>query len=91
MISYAARCQEENNIVTLDVEIVEPEVSKLLRPHQRDSTSMYVKLDELTEAVGETVEGDILIVEHDGVEVLHVFGKDDDEKQRRIEILRQMM
>lgn len=91
MISYAARCQEENNIVTLDVEILETEVSKFLLPRQKDSTAMYMKLDELTKAVGETVEGDILIVEHDGVEVLHVYCKDDDEKKRRIETLQKMM
>lgn len=91
MISYASRCQEEENIVTLDVEIVETEVRKLLEPRHVQSETMYVKLDEITAAVGETVEGDILVVEHDGVEVLKVLGKDDEEKQRRIEILNQLM
>ncbi len=91
MISYASRCQEENNIVTLDVEIVEKEVRVFLKPHQVESEKMYFDLDKLNAIVGETVEGDILIVEHDGVEILQVFGKDDEEKQRRIEYLSQMM
>ncbi len=91
MISFASRCQVENNIVTLDVEIIEKEVRVFLRPYQVQSENMYMDLDKLTAMVGETVEGDILVVEHDGVEILNVLGKDEQEKQRRIECLSQMM
>lgn len=91
MISFASRCQVENNIVTLDVEIVEKEVRVFLRPYQIQSENMYMDLDKLTAVVGATVEGDILVVEHDGVEILNVLGKDELEKQRRIESLSQMM
>lgn len=91
MISFASRCQEEKGVVTLDVEIVEKEVRVFLMPRQVQSEKMYMSLDELTAVVGETVEGDILVVEHDGVEVLKVLGKDELEKQRRIECLNSMM
>lgn len=91
MISYASRCQEERGVVTFDVEIVEPEVSKLLKAKQIQSETMYANLDDVTAAVGETAEGDILVVEHDGINIIKFLSKDDEEKQRRIEILSQMM
>lgn len=91
MISFASRCQEEKGIVTLDVEIVEKEVRIFLMPRYVQSEKMYMSLDKLTSVVGKTVEGDILVVEHDGVEILKVLGKDELEKQRRIECLSSMM
>lgn len=85
MISYASIGKVEEKNVTLNVEIVESETSKFLQPYHRPSEEMSMNLDELTSAIGETVEGDFIIVEHDGVEILRVCGKDDKEKRRRLE------
>ncbi len=91
MVSYAARCQEENGIVTLDVETTDINTSNKTPLFDRDSVSLYIELDRLAEYVGETAEGDIIVVEHDGKDVIFVYRKDDDEKQKRIEFLKSIM
>lgn len=90
MTSFASRCQEENGIVTLDVEVVDTCMSACLDFFDRESTTMYISLEELTKAVGETVEGDVLIVEHNDTSILSICGKDESEKQRRVKFLQSL-
>ena len=50
-----------------------------------------IPLEQIPEEIGEVQEGDILLINHVGGIVLNVCGKDDAEKNRRIEQLKAMM
>lgn len=52
---------------------------------------MDVLFEKIHEAIENVEEGDILVVEHDGENVIYTYYKDDSEKQRRIEILQAIM
>lgn len=57
----------------------------------KETKMMDVLFEKIHEAIENVEEGDILVVEHDGENVIYTYYKDDSEKQRRIEILQAIM
>lgn len=82
MISYAVVDRiEEDTYVVCEVELIELEKS-----HSIDDLEKEIKImDVLKAQVFKCVEeNDVLVVEHDGENIIHVFYKDEEEKQRRL-------
>lgn len=91
MKSYAAIDRIEANIAVCEVELLETEQSKTTDFFDKKTKMMDVLLEKIHEATESVEEGDILVVEHDGENVIYIYYKDDSEKQRRIEILQAIM
>lgn len=91
MKSYAAIDRIEENIAVCEVELLETEQSKTTDFFDKETKMMDVLLEKIHEVTENVEEGDILVVEHDGENVIYIYYKDDSEKQRRIEILQAIM
>ena len=91
MKSYAAIDRMEENIAVCEVELLETEQSKTTDFFDKETKMMDVLLEKIHEVTENVEEGDILVVEHDGENVIYIYYKDDSEKQRRIEILQAIM
>lgn len=91
MKSYAAIDRIEENIAVCEVELLETEQSKTTDFFDKETKMMDVLLEKIHEVTENVEEGDILVVEHDGENVIYIYYKDYSEKQRRIEILQAIM
>lgn len=90
MKSYASVDRIEGNYCVCEVELIDVENSSSTDFFEKETEMMDVLLEYVLENVKEVKEGDILIVEHINDNVIYVFGKDEQEKNRRIEILKQL-
>ena len=88
MKSYASICSFEGNYARLEVEMHDVEESKTLTSREKEIRMIDVKLDAFPETLEEFYEGDIVIVEHDMEFVTKILSKDNEEKQRRVEMLK---
>ena len=90
MRSYVSIDRIEGKFAVCEVELCSIEES---RPddYSKDTIMIDVCLQDINYQVKEVNEGDILIVEHDDENITFIYGKDDDEKNRRIEILKRIM
>lgn len=91
MKSYATIDRIEENIAVCEVELLETEQSKTTDFFDKETKMMDVLLEKIHEVTENVEEGDILVVEHDGENVIYIYYKDYSEKQRRIEILQAIM
>lgn len=88
MTSYASIDRIEGQWVICEVELLPFEESKSEDFASKDTEIMDVLLNKFPE---EVEEGDIFVVKHDGKNVKIVDYKDDDEKIRRQEILKNII
>ena len=52
---------------------------------------MDIPLQEIPTSMGNVKDGDILIIEHDGENTISICCKDENEKARRLELLRKSL
>lgn len=55
------------------------------------TTDVCLQLDMINDSIDKIEEGDIIVVEHNTEDVLSIYGKDDDEKSKRIGMLKSIM
>ena len=91
MRSYASIDRIEGEFAVCEVEMIEVDSSKAEDYSEKETQMIDVSLEKIHSSVGDANEGDILIVEHNGEEVTEVYCKDEEEKQRRIAILRELL
>lgn len=92
MKSYASVDRIEGAFAVCEVEQVDTEDSKMLDVLQKATIMADIPMLKIRVCLGNDVEeGDIIIVEHEDGYVINVYDKDDEEKQRRIEIIKEMM
>lgn len=58
---------------------------------ERETTMVDIPIDMICQQESDVCEGDVLVVEHSSGVIETVYGKDEEEKSRRIEAYRQIM
>ena len=91
MKSYASIDRIEGKWAVCEVELHSVEESLNLDVFEKLTEMIDVEVDIITQSCGDVIEGDILIVEHDCTNIKFVYEKDDTEKERRIELLKEIM
>lgn len=86
MTSYASIDRIEGKRVICEVELVPFEESKPEDFITKACEMLDVPLQEIPEDIGEVKEGDILLVKHDGKKIITIYYKDEEEKERRFKI-----
>ena len=85
MISYAAVDRiEEDTYVVCEVELIELEKSHLINNIDKKIKMMDVLMVDILDNIESVKENDVLVVEHNGENIIQVLYKDDEEKQRRL-------
>lgn len=91
MKSYASIDRIEEKLAICEVEIISIYDSKTADYSEKETKMIDISLEKIQASVGSVKEGDILIVEYNGKEVIEVYYKDDEEKQRRIAIIKELL
>ena len=91
MRSYASIDRIEGKYAVCEVELLPVEESRPEDFAIKDCEMMDVSLRKIPFFIRKVKEGDILVVEHNGENVTRVYRKDEEEKARRLEILRGIM
>ena len=89
MISYAYIDRIEGEFAVCEVENLPFEESKPEDFKSKDTVMMDIPLDQFPQFMGSVNEGDIWVVNHNSEDVIWVYYKDEEEKARRLEILKQ--
>lgn len=85
MISYAAVDRiEEDTYVVCEVELNELQKSHLINNIDKKIKMMDVLMVDILDNIESVKENDVLVVEHNGENIIQVLYKDDEEKQRRL-------
>ena len=90
MTSFASIDRIEGEILVLEVEMLPFEESKPEDFASKDTVMLDITRQQIPTDVGEVNEGDILVIEHNGETVSFIYYKDEEERARRIELLREM-
>ena len=89
MRSYASVDRIEGKIAVLEVEMITVLESEVTPIGEAETTMIDVEIDKLIEDLEEEVhEGDIIVVEHNGVRVSFTCYLDREEKEARAEYLK---
>lgn len=91
MKSYASVDRIEGKLVICEVELMDQEESKTIPFGKRKTEMVDIPLENFSNNVKDLQEGEIIILEHEDGRVLQICGKDDEERQRRIEELDSIM
>lgn len=91
MKSYASIDRIEEKFAVCEVEMIEIENSKAEDYCEKETKMMNILLEKITARVGNIKEGDILVVEHNGEEIKEIYYKDEEEKQRRVAIITELL
>lgn len=91
MRSYASIDRIEGEYAVCELELTETTISRDLPAKDKDTIMVDFYMQEITDYLGDIKEGDILVVEQEDGTILFVYGKDEREKQRRIELLKSIM
>lgn len=90
MISYASIDRIENDIAICEIELI-PFYDSYAEDYAiKETVINEVSLRMIEESIDEVEEGDIIVVQQEDGKVVYVFYKDEDEKERRIEVLNEM-
>lgn len=87
MKSYASIDEIEGKYTVLELELIDTQTSEMISFKDKETVMLDVLTDEIITSVGEISEGDILVIEHENGNLISIYNKDDEEKQRRIELL----
>ena len=90
MISYASVDRIEEEFVACEVELIKIEESKPENFATKPTEMMDFPLEKIPYSIGTVIEGDIFVVEHNEENIVKIFYKEFQEKERRLEILRKM-
>lgn len=91
MRSYAAIDRIEGKFAVCEVELIPIEESYSLSVSEKETEMIDVQLDMITQKCEDVKEGDIIIVEHDNTSITAVYERDDNEKERRIKLLEEIL
>lgn len=91
MKSYASVDRVEGEFAVCEVELLEVENSRAEDYFAKETTTINIPLGNFSERIGVVEEGDIIVIEHDGENLICFYHKDNAEKQRRIEVLKKIM
>ena len=91
MKSYASIDRIEGKFAVCEVELISVEERNGEEFVYYNTEFMDILLKEIPAYVGNVKDGDILVVEHDGKNITSICYKDEREKERRIELLRESM
>lgn len=90
MKSYASVDRIEGNFAVCEVELIGIEESKP-NDFEKSTQMIEIPIEQVDDKIGTVQEGDIIVVEHEESNVTEICYRDDDEKQRRIEVLKAIM
>ena len=85
MKSYASIEEFDRNYVKLEVEMMDVEDSNTSEFGERETRMLDVDYEKFPWDEDDFGEGDIVVVEHDGEIISKIYGKDEEERQRRID------
>lgn len=85
MKSYASIEEFDRNYVRLEVEMMDVEDSNTNEFGEREIRMLDVDYEKFPWDEDDFGEGDIVVVEHDGEIISKIYGKDEEERQRRID------
>lgn len=91
MRSYASVDRIEGKFAVCEVELISLKARNAEEYVPYDTEFMDLSLETIPVSLGEVKDGDILVVEHDGQNIISFCYKDEMEKARRLELLREMM
>ena len=91
MKSFASIDRIEGKYAVCEVELLSVEESRPEDFATKECVMMDIPLEKIPFYIGNVKEGDVLVVKHDGKNVTWVYKKDEQEKARRLEILKQIM
>lgn len=91
MKSYACIDRIERKFAVCEVEMVSVEDSALMDVSEKETMMIDVLVTEIVGVVENIHESDILVVEHDGCNVTAIYGKDENERQRREDTIAALM
>ena len=77
----------EGKFAVCELEFISVEQSREVDYWERDTEMIYVP----TSMLEDPNEGDVFVVEHERETLYRIYGKDNEEKQRRIEALKAIM
>ena len=84
MKSFAAVDRIEGPYTICELEMCPAEISNVADFFTKETIMIGIPIADIYNAIGNFREGDILVVEHDG-------NKDEEEKQRRIELIKKII
>ena len=90
MRSYASIDRIEEKFAVCEVEMIEIENSKPEDYCEKETKMINMQLEKITASIGNVQEGDILVIEHNREEITEVYCKDEEEKQRRMAVLKEL-
>jgi len=90
MKSYATIDSIEGKYAVCELELVDTENSLQLSFIDKDTVMLDITLETITSIIGDVIEGDVLVLEHEDGKLQNVCYKDDAEKFRRVELLKAM-
>lgn len=91
MKSYASVDEKDIKCTSLEVELVDLETSKKMNFADKETVMVDFPTELIEICVGKIKDGDIIVVEHNEDDIIGFYGKDEEEKQRRIEVLNSIM
>lgn len=91
MKSYASVDRIEGEYTVLEVELLDTETSKITSFRDKETIIVDVLTETIKSVIEEFEEGDIIVLEHEDEIINTFYGKDENEKQRRIDILKAIM
>lgn len=90
MNSYAVIDRFENNFAVCEVEMVSIAKSWDIDIREKETKMMDVELGILRLICGDVQEGDVIVVKHDNTNIITIYGKDENEKKRRIQLIQKI-
>lgn len=91
MISYASIDRIENGQAVCELELIQTDESNSIDYFDKDTVMVDIPLTQIQSIATDVKEGDVIVVEHEDATVTKVCYKDDEEKKRRIELLKEIM
>lgn len=91
MKSYASIDRIEGKFAVCEVELISAKKRSSEEYVPYDTEFMDVSLESIPISLGKVKDGDILVVEHDGKNIISIYYKDEIEKARRLELLRESL
>jgi len=91
MKSYATIDRIEGKFAVCEVELFSVEESNTDDFVDYETVWIDIPLQDIPASIGEVNEKEILVVEHDGQNVTEVYYKDEQERAKRLALLRDIM
>lgn len=91
MKSYVSVGEKYEKYSSLELELLDITTSKITSFRDKETLMVEYPTDLIEKTIGKIQEGDILVVEQIDGKIVEVYSKDEEEKQRRIELLESIM